>query len=169
MREIGRYPMTRIIIETKIHAPIELCFDLARDVSAHVESAAFSAEQAVEPGRTQGLLELGDWVAFEGRHFGVKQRFVARITELKRPDRFVDEMVQGSFKQLRHIHEFESNGEVTTMRDMLEWQAPFGMIGRLADRLFLRRHMYWFVSTKQNNLKRIAENRFASQPQTTQT
>ena len=154
--------MTRIVVETRIHAPIELCFDLARDVNSHVESSAFSSERAVAPGRTQGILELGDLVAFEGRHFGVKQRFVARITLLDRPKRFDDEMVRGSFEWLRHVHEFEFNAGVTTMRDTLEWEAPFGVIGRLADRLFLRRHMHWFVSTKQNALKYIAEQRVAS-------
>lgn len=155
--------MTRIIIETRIHAPIEICFDLARDVSAHAESAAFSTERVVEPGRTKGLLELGDLVAFEGRHFGVKQRFVARITLLDRPKRFDDEMVRGSFKWLRHVHEFEFDGGITTMRDTLEWEPPLGVIGRLADRLFLRRHMHWFVSTKQNALKHIAEERVGYQ------
>jgi len=156
--------MTRIIIETRIHAPIELCFDLARDVDVHAESAAFSSERAVEPGRTHGSLELGDLIAFEGRHFGIKQRFVARITALDPPRRFDDEMVQGSFKWLRHVHAFEFADGVTTMRDTLEWEPPLGVIGRLADRLFLRRHMYGFVSKKQNALKRIAENRAAAAP-----
>ena len=151
--------MTSIVIETKIRAPIELCFDLARDVDAHSESAAFSSERIVPPGRTEGLLELGDLVAFEGRHLGVKQRFVARITALDRPHRFDDEMVQGSFKWLRHFHEFEFYDGFTTMRDTLEWEPPLGIVGRLADQLFLRRHMHWFVSTKQNGLKRMAEDR----------
>lgn len=156
--------MTSIVIETKIRAPIELCFDLARDVNAHRESAAFSSERVVPPGRTDGLLELGDLVAFEGRHFGIRQRFVARITVLERPRWFVDEMVQGSFKWLRHHHEFAFNDGITTMRDTLEWQPPLGMIGRLADRLLLRRHMIWFVSTKQNALKRIAERQARTSP-----
>jgi len=151
--------MPAIVIETQIRAPIELCFDLARDVSAHVQSAAFSSERVVEPGRTQGLLEIGDIVAFEGRHFGIMQRFVARITALDRPDRFVDEMVQGAFARLRHIHEFEFNEGTTLMRDIIEWEAPLGVMGRLADVLFLRRHMRWFVVTKQSALKRIAEER----------
>ena len=151
--------MTRIVIETRIYAPIELCFDLARDVNAHRESAAFSSERVVPPGRTEGLLELGDLVAFEGRHFGVKQRFVARITALDRPRRFDDQMVQGSFKWLRHYHEFSFSHGITTMRDTLEWEPPLGILGRVADFLFLRRHMHWFVSTKQNGLKRIAEAR----------
>jgi len=153
--------MPLIVIETTIHAPLELCFDLARDVDAHAESAAFSSERIVEPGRTRGLLEQGDLVAFEGRHFGIRQRFVARITELDRPSRFVDEMVHGAFKRLRHIHEFEPVGNATLMRDIIEWQAPLGFIGGLADALFLRRHMAWFVSTKQRALKQIAERRSA--------
>ena len=152
--------VTSIVIETKIRAPIELCFDLARDVDAHSQSAAFSSERIVPPGRTEGLLELGDLVAFEGRHLGVKQRFVARITALDRPHRFDDEMVQSSFKWLRHFHKFEFSNGVTTMRDTLEWEPPLGIVGHLADRLFLRRHMHWFVSTKQNGLKRMAEDRF---------
>ena len=154
--------ITRIVVETRIRAPIELCFYLARDVGAHAESAAFSSERVVDPGRTQGLLDIGDIVAFEGRHFGVTQRFVARITALDRPTRFVDEMVQGAFKRLRHVHDFEFNDGTTVMRDTLEWKTPFGVIGRFADLLFLRRHMRWFVSTKQSTLKRIAEDRAKS-------
>ena len=151
--------MGAITVETRIRAPIEICFDLARDVTAHAESAAFSSERVVAPGRTQGLLELGDTVAFEGRHFGITQRFVARITVMDRPNQFVDEMVDGAFKWLRHVHEFESNDGLTIMRDRLEWKAPFGLIGHLADLLFLKRHMCWFVATKQNALKQIAEKR----------
>jgi len=151
--------MGAITIETRIRAPIEVCFDLARDVTAHAESAAFSSERVVAPGRTQGMLELGDTVAFEGRHFGITRRFVARITALDRPNSFVDEMIEGAFKWLRHVHEFKSNDGLTLMRDSLEWEAPFGPIGDLADLLFLSRHMRWFVATKQNALKQIAEKR----------
>ncbi|HUJ12709.1 MAG TPA: SRPBCC family protein [Thermoanaerobaculia bacterium] len=146
--------MTRIIIETRIAAPREVCFDLARDVDAHARSAAFSGERIVEPGRVSGLLETGDLVTFEGRHFGIRQRFTARIVEMRRPEFFIDEMVRGTFKWLRHIHEFEERGGDTLMRDTLEWRAPLGFI---ADPLFLRRHMHWFVATKQRALKELAE------------
>jgi hypothetical protein len=46
----------------------------------------------------------------------------------------------------------------------LEWEPPFGLIGRLADNLFLRRHMRWFVTTKQNGLKRMAEAQARNSP-----
>ena len=139
-----------------------MCFDLARDVDAHSRSAAFSRERIVEPGRLSGLLELGDLVTFEGKHFGFQQRFTTRITELDRPRLFVDEMVRGAFKRLRHVHEFRAREGGTLMRDTLEWEAPLGF---LADPLFLKRHMHWFVTTKQRALKEIAEGGRPSRPQ----
>jgi len=70
-------------------------------------------------GRTEGLLEQGDLVTFRGRHLGVTQTLTARVVELHRPDRFVDEMVAGAFRSLRHVHEFEQVGDETIMKDTL--------------------------------------------------
>jgi ligand-binding SRPBCC domain-containing protein len=151
----------KIVIETIIAAPAERCFDMARDVATHEESAAFSGEKLVPPGRLEGTLELGDLVAFEGRHFGLRQTFVARIIEITPPRRFVDEMVKGAFRRLRHEHEFLPHAEGTLMRDILEWESPLGPIGRLADALFVRKHMTWFVTMKQRELKRLIERQKA--------
>jgi hypothetical protein len=153
----------QLTVVTTIAAPIEACFDAALDVAAHAESASFSGERLVAPGKREGHLALGDLVCFEGRHFGVRQRFCARIVELERPHRFADEMVDGAFTWLRHIHEFEPDaaGTSTVMRDTLTWQAPLGILGRIADTLFLVRHMRWFVETKQRALKEIIERQRA--------
>lgn len=140
-----------------IAAPAEVCFDAALDVGIHQESSSFTGERLVPPGRMSGRLQHGDLVAFEGRHFGVRQRFVARITAMDRPSRFVDEMVEGVFTSLRHIHEFEPAGDGTLMRDILEWTAPLGIAGRVADRLFLESHMEGFVTRKQRNMGAIIE------------
>jgi ligand-binding SRPBCC domain-containing protein len=149
--------MTRIVIETPIAAPPELCFDLARDVGAHAESAAFSGERVVAPGRTAGLLEVGDLVTFEGLHFGMRQRATAKITYLDRPRRFDDELIRSAFVWLHHRHEFEAVGAGTRMRDTLEWRSPAGIVGVFADKLFVADHMRRFVTRKQRELKRIAE------------
>jgi hypothetical protein len=150
--------MGHVIVTTTIQAPAGVCFDAALDVSVHVASAAFSGERLVEPGKLEGHLELGNLVCFEGRHLWVRQRFCARITEVVRPSRFVDEMVSGVFKSLRHVHEFEAADGGTIMRDTLAWEAPLGILGQIADVLFLERHMRWFVETKQSHMKRIVEH-----------
>lgn len=154
--------MTSLVVVTRIEAPIELCFDLARSIEAHNQSSAFTGERAVPPGRTTGLLEIGDVVTFEGVHFGMRQRFTARITELNRPYLFVDELVKSSFRSMRHIHDFRSVGGVTIMTDALEWRSPFGPLGVLADAVAVKRHMRAFLVRKQGVLKEMAERVAAS-------
>ena len=148
--------MARVVIETWIAAPIELCFDLARDVDTHVRTSARTRERVVA-GKTSGLLDFDDVVTFEAVHFGVTQQLTSKIVEFDRPRRFVDEMVKGAFASLRHLHEFTSQGTTTLMRDTLDWRSPFGFLGIIADKLFLERHMRNFVTTKQRELKAYAE------------
>lgn len=103
------------------------------------------------------MLELGDAVTFEAVHFGVRLRHAARITEFDRPRRFADEMERGIFAAFRHVHEFIEEGGFTRMRDVLEWRSPWGPIGRIADRLFVERHLRNYMARKQSALKQIAE------------
>jgi ligand-binding SRPBCC domain-containing protein len=150
-----------VSIDTFIAAPLEECFDLARSVEAHIETSRFTEERVVEPGepgRLSGLLDLGDTITFEGVHLGVRQKLTARVTEMQRPFRFVDEQVRGAFAQLRHVHEFFSDHGVTHMRDTIVWKSPLGPLGRLADWLFLRRHLMMFLRRKQRLLKELAES-----------
>ena len=146
--------MGDITVRTWIDAPVELCFDMARDVGVHVESAAFSGERLVAPGKLSGTLEAGDLLCFQGRHLGLRQRFCTRITFVDRPRIFVDEMESGFFRSLRHAHWFSPLAGGTLMTDHLVWRAP---LGALMDFVYMTRHMTWFVRTKQENLKRIVE------------
>jgi ligand-binding SRPBCC domain-containing protein len=148
--------MPEIIVETFINAPIEKCFDLARDIGLHCETAAHTREKAVA-GVTSGLINLGESVTFEGVHFGVRQRLTARIVEFEPPYRFVDEMTEGTFAAMRHVHEFESHNGKTLMRDIVTWTSPLGVLGTLADVLFLKRYLRRFLARRGRHLKRVAE------------
>lgn len=150
--------MPKLIVETWIAAPRYRCFDLARSIEAHVSTSAFTEERPVLPGKLEGLLELGDTVTFEGRHFGVRQRLTAQITALSPPVAFVDEQVKGAFAWLRHLHEFEEVDGGTLMRDTIEWKSPLGILGRVADFLAVRPHLRSFVTRKQQGLKMLAES-----------
>jgi ligand-binding SRPBCC domain-containing protein len=148
--------MPTIRLETPIGAPIERCFDLARDVATHQQSFARSSERVVA-GPPSGLLGLGDSVTWEGTHFGIRQRLTARITELDRPRRFVDEMVQGAFEAFTHVHEFVPRPGGTLMVDLFHYTAPFGLLGRLADAVFLHRYMERLLRERCRHLKWVAE------------
>lgn len=150
--------MTRIELATEIAAPIELVFDLARDLDLHQKSTSQTKERIVA-GRSTGLAELGDEITFEATHFGVRQRLSSKIIELSRPHRFVDQMTKGAFKSLHHIHEFKSTNYGTEMTDILTFEAPLGPLGILAEKLFLASYMKRFLIARNEFLKRLAEEK----------
>jgi ligand-binding SRPBCC domain-containing protein len=152
--------MPTLTVITQIAAPIQRCFDLARDVETHTKTAAFTQERIVG-GRTKGLLELGDTLTFEGVHFGIRQRLTAKIVEMNPPFSFADEMLSGAFKSMRHEHRFEEAEGVTTMTDTITWTSPYGVLGRIAD-LFVKPHLERFVLRRNANLKKIAEESAAN-------
>ena len=148
--------MPTIVLETRIRAPIGICFDLARDVDTHVATSASTGERAVG-GKTTGLLDLGDEVTFEAVHLGVRQRLTSRIVEFDRPRRFVDEMVRGAFASFRHVHEFTDEGGSILVRETATWRSPLGILGAIADALVVERHLRTFLETKLSGLKAVAE------------
>jgi ligand-binding SRPBCC domain-containing protein len=148
--------MPIIKLKTFIKAPIDMCFDLARNVEIHTKTTSHTNERAVG-GVTTGLLKKGDEVIWEAIHLGIKQRLTAKISEMDEPYTFTDVMVKGAFHSFTHIHSFVEKDNGTIMKDYFEYQSPFGIIGQLADKLFLEKYMRNFLVSRANELKKIAE------------
>ncbi|CAA9590209.1 MAG: hypothetical protein AVDCRST_MAG18-4905 [uncultured Thermomicrobiales bacterium] len=148
--------MPRIRLALLITAPVKRCFDLARDIDLHQQSLIHTAERAVA-GRTSGRIELGERVTWEAVHFGVRQTLTVQITDYARPYYFVDEMIHGAFARFTHRHEFAAVDAGTLMIDDFDYTAPFGPLGRLADRLILERYMRRLLLTRNAEIKRTAE------------
>lgn len=148
--------MRTIDIATTIAASPERCFDLARDIDAHIQSAEVTRERAIGA-RQHGLLDLNEDVIWEARHFGVPLRMTVRITRLDRPRSFEDEMVQGPFRSMRHRHEFTAAPGGTVMRDVFEFAAPYGPLGWIAERLVLEPYLTAFLRRRARALKTMAE------------
>ena len=148
--------MPIIKLETFIKAPIDVCFDFARNVEIHTKTTSHTKERAVG-GVTKGLLKKGDEITWEAVHFGVNQRLTAKISEIDEPYTFTDVMVKGAFLSFTHTHSFIEKDKGTIMKDHFVYQSPFGIIGQLADKLFLEKYMTRFLVTRANELKKIAE------------
>ena len=103
------------------------------------------------------MIGLGQTVTFEGTHFGIRQRLTVKVVEFDRPWLFVDEMVDGRFKSFKHVHEFIPRDNETLMRDTIEWASPYGVLGKIADKLLLEHHLRNLVSERNAKLKKIAE------------
>ena len=147
-------------LRTLIGASVDAVFDLSLSIDAHVGSMAESGERAVA-GVTHGLIGLGEEVTWKARHFGLPFTMTSRITELERPLRFVDEQVRGPFRRFHHEHVFTADGESTVMVDRINFDAPLGPLGRIAERAVLSTYLPKLIQERNSYLKRIAEPRNA--------
>jgi ligand-binding SRPBCC domain-containing protein len=138
----------RIEVTAIYKSPIEVVFDEHRSVEHHVKSQAAHHERVVG-GVTSGLLQLHDEVEWEAIHFMVRQRLRAKITQMSIPDSFTDEQISGAFKSLVHQHVFRAiDSNTTEKREVVVIVAPFGPIGWIAERLFLRAYMQRLLEEK---------------------
>ncbi|MEY2557637.1 MAG: hypothetical protein QOE34_1062 [Verrucomicrobiota bacterium] len=149
--------MPVIELSTEIRAPIERVFDLSRSVDLHVASTAYTGERAVA-GVTSGVMSLGQQVTWRARHFGVWHHLTSRITVFDRPVHFRDSLVRGIFRRFDHDHFFAAADGGTIMRDVFDYQSPLGLLGRIADTLFLTRYMTDLLAIRNGVIKQVAES-----------
>jgi hypothetical protein len=77
MLYLRKMPIIRL--QTIIHAPQKIVFDLSRNIDLHQVSPAQTGEKAIA-GRTSGLIEQGETVTWQAKHFGVVQQLTSKIT-----------------------------------------------------------------------------------------
>jgi ligand-binding SRPBCC domain-containing protein len=148
--------MPTIELLTEIDAPIAKVFDLARSIDLHLESTKQTGEQAIA-GRTRGLIELGETVTWRAKHFGIWQNLTSKITDFNFPYFFADEMVKGAFKSFRHEHHFSVIETGTLMQDKFVFESPLGILGQLANQLFLKKYMTDLLLERNRVIKIHAE------------
>jgi ligand-binding SRPBCC domain-containing protein len=149
--------MTRFEVVTGIAAPPRRVFELSLEVEVHTASMAGSGEQAVG-GVTAGRMKLGDTVTWQARHFGLRWRMTSRISACDPPGSFVDEQVAGPFARWRHVHHFEPDGNGgTVMRDVVDFAAPLGPLGTVAERTVLGWYMPRLIRLRNEHLRKAAE------------
>jgi len=148
--------VARIELRTEVAAPAARVFDLARSVELHVGSMRGYGERAVG-GVTSGLVGAGDEVTWRARHFGLSFRLTARVTHFEPPRRFRDEQVRGPFARFAHEHAFDERDGVTVMTDVFDYTVPLGALGRLADRLLVRRRVTRLLEQRAAAVKEAAE------------
>ena len=149
--------MPLIKLETIINAPVERVFDLARSIDLHKDSMSKYDEKAVA-GKTSGLIEMNETVTWEATHFGVRQKLTSRITAFDRPNYFRDSMVSGAFTRFDHDHFFEEYSGGTLLKDEFDFDSPLGILGNIADFLFVESHLRKMLEERNRLIKRIAES-----------
>ena len=148
--------MPKIHLTTFIAAPIERVFNLSRSINLHKISAAGTKEEAIA-GVTFGLIDLDETVTWQARHLFKTRRHTSKISAMEAPVHFVDEMTAGDFKNFYHEHYFKAIDNGTIMIDIVNFESPYGLIGKLFDRLYLKRYLENFLAKRNDVIKEYAQ------------
>ncbi len=130
---------------------------LCLNVQEHIRSMSRSGERVIGPLPPGGVLRLGDEVTWSARHFGLRFRMTAQITEMDEPHSFIDEQTRGPFRRFRHEHRFLIDNGHTEMIDHVTFASPLGPIGALVDRVALGRYMERLIAKRASHLRHQAE------------
>lgn len=147
--------MTTIKITTTINASIKTVFNNCRNIDLHVKSTGKTHEKAIS-GKIFGLIEKGETVTWKARHFGFYMLHQSIITEMEFPYYFIDEQLKGKFKRFKHIHTFKQKSNSVIMIDEIEYEVPFGLIGKLFDKLVLKNYLTNFLIERNNYIQKIS-------------
>lgn len=139
--------MARFMLEQVIAAPPQEVFDAAIDPQLHLRTMARHGETMVEA-PAGGTFTEGSTVTWRARHFGIPFRLRSTVFAIDPPRRFCDRQIRGPFGSFLHEHEFEEHPRGTLMRDTVTFRSPFGPLGRLIDRLFMRRYMQRLIAER---------------------
>ena len=148
--------MTSIHLTTFISAPVERVFDLSRSINLHQISTASTYERAVA-GVVTGLINEKETVTWEAKHLFKKRQFTSRITVMTKPIFFIDEMIKGDFKSFKHEHHFKSVSNGTIMIDQVNFESPYGLIGKWMDAIHLKNYLEKLLESRNNIIKDYAE------------
>lgn len=132
--------MPTIHLTTFIPAPVKRVFDLSRSISLHKLSMQHTKEQAIA-GVTSGLIKKDETVTWKAKHFFKTRVFTSKVTEMLPFEKFTDTMVQGDFKSFEHEHYFKPVENGTIVIDILRFETPYGLIGKVLNKVYLKHYI----------------------------
>ena len=76
-----------------------------------------------------------------GPLLGIKLNWVTEITHVRDKEYFVDEQRIGPYAMWHHEHKIEAIAGGVLMTDIITYQPPFGVIGAIANALFIKKQL----------------------------
>ncbi len=148
--------MPTIHLTTFIAAPADVVFDLSRHIGLHKQSMSAYKEEAVA-GTRFGLIEKDETVTWQAKHLFKNRLLRVKISEMKKPEMFVDEQAAGDFKMMKHEHYFKPCDNGTILIDLFHFESPYGMIGRWFNSLYFTKYLRRLLEQRNNTIKEYAE------------
>jgi len=95
-------------------------------------------------------IEKGTLLDYQLKIHGIPKKWKTLIESWDPPHGFVDTQLEGPYQLWHHTHTFTALRGGTLMKDVVLYKIPFGILGRLAEMLFVKRDLESVFSYRRN-------------------
>lgn len=149
--------MPTVHITTLIHAPAERVFRLCRSATLYKMTMQDTDERIVT-GRITGLLDLNETITWRGKHLGKYRVYTFKVTGMEAPTYYKYEMTKGDLKNMVHEQHFNGLDNGCIMIDMFSYDPPTGFVGKIYDRMYMKKYLQQLLLKRNKALKLYAES-----------
>lgn len=86
---------------------------------------------------------------------GIAVNWVTEISHIRKPYFFIDTQLSGPYKLWHHQHIFKEVENGIEMEDIVHYKLPFGILGNIANFLFVRRQLEGIFNYRKKVLSEI--------------
>lgn len=148
--------MSTIHLTTFIAAPIERVFDLSRNLAIY-KTLMQGRKEKFTSGSASNLMSHGETITFQAKHFGKSRLVTTRVMDLKKPSSIVQEQVKGDLVHFKHEHHFKAVENGTILIDLIDFEGPRDVFGKLMGKLYLKKYLEAYVSKRNSLIRQYAE------------
>ena len=141
----------------RIPAPLEDVWSFFSDPGnlAEITPSSMGFQIVSAPDRP---IRPGDRISYRLRVAGVPIRWVSRITEMIEREMFVDLQEEGPYALWHHRHVFRETNQGVEMIDDVDYELPFGILGKLGGSLFVKAQLSLIFDYRTRTIERIFGN-----------
>jgi ligand-binding SRPBCC domain-containing protein len=150
-------PMPTIHLTTFIAAPIERVFDLSRNLTIY-KVLMQGRKEKFSSGAASNLMSHGETITFHAKHFGKTRLVTTRVIELQKPSSFIQEQVKGDLLHFKHEHYFKPVENGTILIDMIDFDGPRDVIGKVMGKIYLKNYLEKFIHKRNILIQQYAES-----------
>jgi ligand-binding SRPBCC domain-containing protein len=110
-------------------------------------------------GPPERQLSAGSRLEYRIRWTFLRLKWVTRITRWEPDAEFEDVQEEGPYRVWIHTHRFEPAARGVVMRDRVEYELPFGTLGRPAHRFLVRRQLEEIFDFRRRAIEEIFPSR----------
>lgn len=139
----------------RVEVPAEQAFGLYADAhNLEPMTPPWLHFQVTTPGEIR--MAAGALLDYRLRLHGIPINWTTRIETWEPPHHFVDTQLKGPYSLWHHTHEFEADGgNATVIHDRVRYSIPFGPLGELAEKLFVRRDLRRIFDYRAEAVERL--------------